>query len=228
MYQNNEKLSAHETQVRTAALGRSAGRSPAARSATINVSLRSPSDGEKERFTEIFMPVRLMVLSLLVGLACPRVAQSVPPNPCLAPEQKQLDFWVGDWDLTWPGDKQGDLDHGTNTIRRVLDSCVVEENFSAEASGHLRGRSLSLFEPQSGKWKQTWVDNEGGYLDFTGGFENGQMILARQATREGKAILQRMVFKNIRPDEFDWSWESSTDGGKTWKVNWPIHYKRKS
>jgi hypothetical protein len=37
----------------------------------------------------------------------------------------------------------------------------------------------------------------------------------------------RMVFTNIKPDSFDWRWEASTDGGKTWQVNWPIHYKRK-
>jgi len=36
-----------------------------------------------------------------------------------------------------------------------------------------------------------------------------------------------MVFKNITPNEFDWSWGASKDGGKTWQVQWPIHYKRK-
>jgi hypothetical protein len=36
-----------------------------------------------------------------------------------------------------------------------------------------------------------------------------------------------MVFFNIKPDSLDWSWEASTDGGKTWTVQWPIHYARK-
>ena len=40
--------------------------------------------------------------------------------------------------------------------------------------------------------------------------------------------MQRMVWKNISAGEFDWSWEGLRDGGKTWQVNWPIHYKRKS
>ena len=35
----------------------------------------------------------------------------------------------------------------------------------------------------AGKWKQTWVDNEGGYLDFVGESKDGQMILSREATR---------------------------------------------
>ncbi len=139
-----------------------------------------------------------------------------------------MSFWLGEWELTWPGEKQGQTDHGTNSIQWVLDGCAIEENFSGGTAMHLRGRSLSIFDTISGKWKQTWVDNEGGYLDFTGEFRDGQMILAREAVRRnGQKVVQRMVFKNITRNELDWSWEASTDGGKTWQVNWPIHYKRK-
>jgi len=93
---------------------------------------------------------------------------------------------------------------------------------------HLRGTSVSIFDSTAGKWKQTWVDNEGGYLDFIGELKDGQMVLQRAAARsDGTKFLQRMVFKNITPKELDWSWEASHDGGKTWQVQWPIHYKRK-
>lgn len=149
------------------------------------------------------------------------------PDPCAAVQQKQFDFWVGEWDLTWPGDKPNEVAHGTNSIKRIMDGCVVQENFSAGESGHLRGTSVSMFDLNSGKWKQTWVDNEGGYLDFVGEYKEGQMILQREAIRGGTKILQRMVFKNITANEMDWSWEASSDGGKTWQVNWPIHYKRR-
>lgn len=152
-----------------------------------------------------------------------------PPNPCAAPEQKQFDFWVGSWDATWPGQTAGETGHGTNNITRILDGCVVQENFTAEDATHLRGISVSIFNPNSGKWKQTWVDNQGSYLDFTGEFANGQMILSREAVQKnGTKSMQRMVWKNITASDFDWSWEASTDGGKTWTVQWPIHYKKKS
>jgi len=156
-------------------------------------------------------------------------ATTTAANPCTAPQQKELEFWVGEWDLTWPGATQGQLDHGTNSIHRLLDSCVVQENFSGGDAMHLRGMSVSLFDTHAGKWKQTWVDNEGGYLDFVGEFKDGQMILARDAVRpDGTRVIQRMVFKNITANQFDWNWEASNDGGKTWEVMWPIHYKRKS
>ncbi len=151
------------------------------------------------------------------------------PNPCNAAEQKQLDFWVGEWDLTWPGTKTGETGHGTNSIRRILDGCVVQETFSGEDSMPLRGTSVSLFDAASGKWKQTWVDNQGAYIALTGGIQNGSMMLQRESLLpNGSKSLQRMVWRNVTANELDWSWESSSDGGKTWKVQWPIHYKRKS
>jgi len=153
----------------------------------------------------------------------------MPPNPCAIAEQKQFDFWLGEWDLTWPAEHAGEVGHGTNSVQRILDGCVVQESFSGRDSMHLRGTSVSMFDALAGKWKQTWVDNEGGYLDFVGGIKGGQMILQREAVRkDGTRILQRMVWKNITANELDWSWEASRDGGKTWQVQWPIHYKKKS
>ncbi|HYM76689.1 MAG TPA: hypothetical protein VE377_11985 [Candidatus Dormibacteraeota bacterium] len=175
--------------------------------------------------------IRTIAILSISLMAVPAIhgsqAAPAPANPCAAPQQKQFDFWVGEWNLTWPGEKPGETGHGTNSIKRTMDGCVVQENFSGDDSMHLRGTSVSTFDTNSSRWKQTWVDNEGGYLDFTGEFKNGQMILQREAVRNGVKILQRMVWKNITPNEFDWSWEDSRDGGKTWEVNWPIHYKRR-
>ena len=76
---------------------------------------------------------------------------------------------------------------------------------------------------------QTWVDNQGSYLNFSGEFKDSQMILARKFTdSRGQEIQQRMVWKNIAPQAFDWSWERSEDGGKTWRVVWPLRYQRKA
>jgi hypothetical protein len=164
----------------------------------------------------------------LAGWSSAQQAGSAPPNPCAATEQQQLSFWVGEWDLTWPGNNASEVQHGTNSVRRLLDNCVVEENFSGGSDMHLRGKSVSIFDTTARRWKQTWVDNEGAYLDLVGDFKDGQMILAREVTRaDGTKGLQRMVFKNISAEEFDWSWEGSKDSGKTWQVVWPIHYKRR-
>ena len=181
--------------------------------------------------TKILSALFLVVLTVPAVFsqqASQPAAPQAPPNPCATPQQKQLEFWVGEWDATWPGAKAGEVGHGTNSVRRILDGCVVQENFSGEQSAPLRGTSVSIFDMNAGKWKQTWVDNQGGYLDFVGEFKDGQMVLQREATgRDGAKFQQRMVWKNIAANAFDWSWEASHDGGKTWQVQWPIHYTRK-
>jgi hypothetical protein len=180
------------------------------------------------RLARVLSLLSLLLLSLAVSnVVAQQSQQTAAPDPCAAAEQKQLEFWVGEWDLTWPGAKAGEVGHGTNSIKRILGGCVVQENFSG-GDQHLRGTSVSIFDTSARKWKQTWVDNEGGYLDFVGEYKDGEMTLQREATRNGTKFLQRMVWKNISANELDWSWESSHDGGKTWQVQWPIHYKRKS
>ncbi len=100
---------------------------------------------------------RLFLIALLSCCTSSFAATQTPPNPCTLAEQKQFDFWVGEWDVSWPGNQPGETLHATNSIQRILDNCVVEENFQAEAPPPpLHGKSLSLFDARSGKWKQTW------------------------------------------------------------------------
>lgn len=140
----------------------------------------------------------------------------------LPAEARQFDFWIGDWDAFW-----GDGAHGTNSIRAVLDNAVILENFDGRPGMALMGMSVSVYNAGLGKWQQTWVDNQSGYLDFVGAFEDGRMVLQRSATRPGQTFLQRMVWYNIERDRFDWNWERSDDAGRTWQVLWQIHYTRR-
>jgi hypothetical protein len=145
------------------------------------------------------------------------------PPPCAAPEFRQFAFWVGEWDARWEGGE------GSNSITSILDGCVILESFDSRgpAQGGLRGMSVSAYNPALGKWQQTWVDNQGGYLDFAGEFKDGKMVLSRQASLGGKEFLQRMVWRDFKPDSFVWDWERSDDGGKTWLLRWQIRYTRK-
>lgn len=145
--------------------------------------------------------------------------------PCSDPEAGQFDFWIGTWSLTWDAG-EGKTETGTNEVRKILNGCVVEENFNSE-SIEFTGKSFSVYSIKEKKWLQTWVDNRGNYLDFEGGMESDKMILSRNLVKDGKPMKQRMVFYNIEDDSFDWSWESSLNDGKTWEVKWLIHYKRK-
>jgi len=134
--------------------------------------------------------------------------------------ENQFDFWLSDWDVAW-----GDDGKGTNRVERILDGKIIQEKFSAPG---LQGMSVSSYDPERNLWCQTWVDNNGTYLDFTGTLGDGKMILSRDAIVKGQACKQRMVWYDIRGDTLEWNWERSDDDGDTWRVLWQIHYRRSS
>ena len=133
--------------------------------------------------------------------------------------EHQFDFWLGEWDVTW-----GEDGKGKNHILRIMDDKIIQENFSAP---DLIGMSVSSYDAERKLWCQTWVDNNGSYLDFTGRFENEKMILSRDAIVRGQACKQRMVWFNIDANQFDWNWERSDDRGQSWRALWRIKYTRK-
>lgn len=149
-------------------------------------------------------------------------------GPCSSDKMREFDFWVGEWNLEWKS-AEGEIQKGTNRIDWTLGGCVLREQFDGGESMPLKGQSYSMFDRLSGKWKQTWVDNMGSYLDFTGGREDAKMVLQRSfVDKQGNEIRQRMVFFNVKEDSLDWNWERSDDGGKTWKLAWHIRYSRKA
>jgi hypothetical protein len=134
----------------------------------------------------------------------------------------ELDFWLGDWEARW-----GEVGRGTNRLTRILADRVIEEDFRGTGKGgSLHGRSWSVFDPERAIWRQTWVDDSGGYLEFTGERVDGCFAFARTAPELGEAARQRMVFRDVTADRFRWTWEASLDGGATWEVRWEIDYRR--
>ncbi len=167
-----------------------------------------------------------MKLFLAAILIATSIFSQTTPTPCSMREAAQFDFWIGDWNLEWK-DTTGKSFFGYNTITKEYGSCVIRENFRDSASAYF-GMSVSMFVPLTGKWHQTWVDDTGSYLDFTGGWKDGKMTLSRSFVgSKGKTVMQRMVFSNMTKNEIDWNWENSLDGGKTWNLKWKIHYTRR-
>jgi hypothetical protein len=146
--------------------------------------------------------------------------------PCSAPEAAQFDFWVGKWQAKWV-DSENKEQYGENIITKGMNNCVIEENFSTDDKTFI-GRSLSMYNVNKKIWEQTWVDNNGSYMNFTGGKDGSNMFMQRNiTTKAGKEIIQRMVFTDITKDTFTWNWESSSDNGATWSLAWKINYTRK-
>ena len=168
--------------------------------------------------------MRLLVAALILPAAA--LAQQPPQYGCDSPESRQLDFWVGEWDLTYKsGNQEG---RSRNRITKTLDGCVILEEFHGPPGTKLIGRSHSAFDRATKSWKQTWVDNTGAYLDFGSGglLPDGRMHFAREAGPAGKRFRQRMVWDEVKQDSMKWLWQRSDDEGATWKTTWEIEYRR--
>lgn len=138
----------------------------------------------------------------------------------------ELDFWIGTWDVSWAGAEAGG-GRGTNRIGRVLGDRVIHEQFhGADADSALHGESWSVYDANRQLWRQTWVDDQGSYLDLVGEWAEGCFAFVRAAPERGAATRQRMVFRDVTPGALRWTWESSPDDGATWTINWEIAYRR--
>ena len=118
---------------------------------------------------------RLSIAALACGAAAPALSQAQPPaapGPCAAPEHRQFDFWLGDWEVRTPEGKLA----GHNTITRTLGGCVLQENWRG-ARGH-QGTSYNIYDASRRRWHQTWVDDEGLLLELDGAYADGRMVLS--------------------------------------------------
>ncbi len=166
--------------------------------------------------------------TLLLALPATALAQSAPKAPCADAAYRQLDFWVGSWDLWFDQGKGKPRGTAHNTITKdALGQCVITENFTM---GSYAGMSVSTFHKKIGKWRQTWVDNGGNYFDFVGGpapkgsdYDFGLELVHPEGI---KAPFLRMIWKIKDKDNLVWRWQEHKDGDTKWQDKWVLHYVR--
>ena len=167
-----------------------------------------------------------MRLLLLIAVLAAPLAHAQTAT-CTTEAHARYDFWVGTWDLTWQAGPDSTAT-GTNTITKSYNGCVIEERFVDP--GGFEGMSISTLDRRSGQWMQTWTDNQAEVLRFVGGTaEDGAPTFegAPFTNPQGQEQVNRMTWRNLTADAFDWHWQSSTDGGETWTDMWVIHYVRR-
>jgi hypothetical protein len=149
--------------------------------------------------------------------------KTAPAQPCRASaEYRQLDFWVGEWEVFGPKGKVV----GSSSVQLILGDCVVFENWTG--GGGYSGKSFNLYDAAARKWKQFWVDDHGGMLEFTGEFKDGAMRYAGRSTaQDGKPVIDRLTFFPLPEGRVRQLWEQSPDEGKTWNTVFDGTYVRK-
>ncbi|MBI4852721.1 MAG: tetratricopeptide repeat protein [Acidobacteria bacterium] len=143
--------------------------------------------------------------------------------PCLySLEARLFDFWVGEWDVKT---QDGSL-AGTNTIQRVVGDCALIENWTNSSGG--TGKSFNFYNNQTKKWHQTWVDDKGNVINFSGEFKDNSMkFQAENTTSDGKKILRKLTFYPISSDQVRQLGEISSDNGNSWAIEYDLTYFRR-
>jgi len=160
---------------------------------------------------------------------------SAPPNPqttsashCQDTEYRQMDFWVGTWDLSWTN-ADGTQATGTNIISRSpYGACIITENFDGNPGLAFKGMSLSTYSKPHKQWRQTWVDDQGGYIALYGGLQADGTFKLEMDRLEDTGPYNRMIFEKITGNSLIWRWQGKAQADKPWTDQWVINYRRRS
>jgi tetratricopeptide (TPR) repeat protein len=147
--------------------------------------------------------------------------------PCAySPESRQFDFWVGEWNVET---SQGGIPAGQSRIERTLGDCVILENWQSNGNPY-SGKSYNIYNASLQRWEQFWVDNVGGNIFFYGGLgKDGVMeyYTDELPQPDGTKLKRHLQFFPLSPDKVRQFSQGSTDGGKTWNVEYDFTYIRK-
>jgi len=147
-------------------------------------------------------------------------------TPCNTnPSYRQLDFWIGEWDVYGLNGKKA----GDSKIEMILDSCIILENYKT-ANGNYSGKSFNTYNVTTKQWQQTWVDNVGGTLEYLEGrYENNQMTFLTKPFNFSKdtIAIRKLSFYNLASDKVRQHFEITKDNGVTWKTEYDLEYRRR-
>ena len=171
----------------------------------------------------------LALLGALFVMTASLSAQNVPsaqPAPPPAPrplpaEARQIDFWLGEWEVTTPDGKPA----GSSKIELIANRAGLLENWTGK--GGYTGKSLNAYNAARKQWQQYWVGTGGGVLELAGGLVDGNMVLMGEHDVGGKPTVEKITWTPNADGSVRQHWEQSTDGGKTWTDAFDGLYRRK-
>jgi hypothetical protein len=163
-------------------------------------------------------------LFLLLFMLLP-ASQAMTQNSCAccSDKNRQFNFWLGEWDVF---NKKG-VKVGENRIVSMLDSCVIQENWSGSGQ---TGTSYNFYNKADDTWNQTYIDNSGTVLVLKGSFRNHQMILESEKVKSTQAnffYINRITWAKDSLNNVSQKWDIIDEKGNILQVAFDGTYKRK-
>lgn len=156
-------------------------------------------------------------------------AQQGPPPSSPPAEAKQFDFLIGQWELDVKPKINGlvAMIHGTPKLvgiwkaTRAFDGFGIDDEMRIiDSSGNPASLShaLRVYSPSEHHWVIAGIDAyRGRASNSTGEWRDGEMIVnGTSIDSEGKPVLTRARFGDIKPDSFRLQQDRSSDNGASW------------
>ena len=157
----------------------------------------------------------------LLALSITSTATAFAAPPCNAPEFRQFDFCIGDWQALKPDGTVA----GTNRIEQEYSGCVLHEHYQT-ARGYT-GESLNTYDPGRKRWHQTWVDNTGTLLLLDGNLQGRAMVMEGSTENAtGAVTLHRITWTPNDDGGVRQRWQS-TDATGAWVTAFDGLYRRR-
>ncbi len=165
---------------------------------------------------------RTLLLGLIAGAICINLsAQQAPPVP------DTFDFWIGTWNTTMSVAPKWEVVEGVDTVSKLLGGTLIEEVFTKKTGTDTENfqRGYLNYIRREKRWKHSIHDETWGDYTFYGKQE-GEKVILQSDPAETRQGMRRETFYDIKTDSFEYLWEASYDGGKTWRPEWKVSYKR--
>jgi hypothetical protein len=144
--------------------------------------------------------------------------------PCRAPHYRDFDFWIGEWQVYDPHEKQL---LGQSSVTPEQEGCLIRENWKSK-QGPESGTSMNYFDVHDSTWHQMYIDNSGDARAFpplTGNLVDGKMTLLSEM-KDG--VQTRWTWYATAPGKVRQMAEQSADAGKTWNISWDSVYVKQT
>ena len=166
----------------------------------------------------------LVVIGVWFSLAATSAWAAVEAGACSAnTESRQLDFWLGDWNVTYPGMPGS----AVSRVSLDLDQCLLVESWDG-GKGH-RGKNMFAYSADDKSWHGMFADNQGRVHILEGKVAGGSAeFTGLGRSPDGRTVLNRIKIVRVAENKVEQSWEKSSDNGATWKMEFQGEYARKN
>jgi hypothetical protein len=165
----------------------------------------------------------VVVIGAWLSLAATPASAAVDSRPCSADsESRQMDFWLGDWAVTYPAMPGS----AASRVSLDLNQCLLVESWDG-GKGH-SGKNMFAYSSDDKSWHGMFVDNQGRVHILEGKVAAGAAEFTGPSSGpDGRTVLNRIKVARLAANKVEQSWEKSTDNGVTWTMEFRGDYSRK-